>query len=293
MESIRIGVIGGTSVYNMPDLTDVEERHIDTPYGPPSDAVVIGTLAGERVAFIPRHGRGHVYTPSEVPYRANIYALKLLGVQQVISVSACGSLREEFEPGHIVIPDQLVDRTRGERPHSFFEEGLVGHVSVADPFCDDLSTILAESVAEAGGVVHLGGTFITIEGPRFSTRAESALYRSWGMGIIGMTTSPEAYLAREAEMCYAVMAHVTDYDVWHESEDDVSVGLVLQTVHANVTLAQRAVINAVQRLSGGVEDCACYHALEGALMTDPRRIPAETIDRLGPIVGKYLADERR
>jgi len=292
MESIRIGVIGGTSVYDMPDLTDVEERHIDTPYGPPSDAVVIGTLAGERVAFIPRHGRGHVYTPSEVPYRANIYALKLLGVQQVISISACGSLREAFAPGHIVIPDQLFDRTRSDRPASFFEEGLVGHVSVADPFCDDLSAILASAVAEAGGIVHRGGTFVTIEGPRFSTRAESALYRSWGMGIIGMTTSPEAYLAREAEMCYAVMAHVTDYDVWHESEDDVSVELVLQTVHANVRLAQQALINAVRHLAGGVEDCACYHALEGALMTDPRRVPAETLERLQPIVGKYLPGVR-
>lgn len=292
MESIRVGVIGGTSVYNMSELTDVEELHIDTPYGSPSDAVVVGTLAGERVAFIPRHGRGHVYTPSEVPYRANIYALKLLGVQQVISVSACGSLREEFAPGHIVIPDQLVDRTRGERPNSFFEEGLVGHVSVADPFCDTLSAILADAVAQAGGVVHRGGTFITVEGPRFSTRAESALYRSWGMDVIGMTTSPEAFLAREAEMCYAVMAHVTDYDVWHEAEDDVSVELVLQTVHANVALAQRAVFNAVQRLAGGIEDCACYHALEGALLTDPRRIPVETLNRLQPIVGKYLPSSR-
>lgn len=292
MESIRVGVIGGTSVYNMSELTDVEELHIDTPYGSPSDAVVVGTLAGERVAFIPRHGRGHVYTPSEVPYRANIYALKLLGVQQVISVSACGSLREEFAPGHIVIPDQLVDRTRGERPNSFFEEGLVGHVSVADPFCDTLSAILADAVAQAGGVVHRGGTFITVEGPRFSTRAESALYRSWGMDVIGMTTSPEAFLAREAEMCYAVMAHVTDYDVWHEAEDDVSVELVLQTVHANVALAQRAVFNAVQRLAGGIADCACYHALEGALLTDPRRVPVETLNRLQPIVGKYLPSSR-
>jgi len=293
MESIRIGVIGGTSVYSMPDLTDVEERIIDTPYGQPSDAVVIGTLAGERVAFIPRHGRGHVFTPSEVPYRANIYALKLLGVQQVISVSACGSLREDFAPGHIVIPDQLVDRTRGDRPGSFFEEGLVAHVSVADPFCGTMSAILADAVAEVGGVVHRGGTFITVEGPRFSTRAESALYRSWGMDIIGMTASPEAYLAREAEMCYAAMAHVTDYDVWHESEDDVSVELVLQTVHANVALVQQAVIGVVRRLAGGVEDCACYHALDGTLMTDPRRIPAETLDRLQPIVGKYLTDGRQ
>jgi 5'-methylthioadenosine phosphorylase len=291
MESVRIGVIGGSGLYGMPELTDVKEYALETPFGPPSDSLMVGTLAGQRVAFLPRHGRGHVLTPSEVPYRANMFALKTIGVQQVIGVSACGSLREEFAPGHIVIPDQLVDRTRGDRPASFFEEGLVAHVSAADPFCPELGAILAEEVEVAGGIVHHGGTAITVEGPRFSTRAESALYRRWGMDIIGMTTSPEAFLAREAEMCYAVMAHVTDYDVWHESEDDVSVELVLQTLRANLRLAQQALIGVVRRLADGVDDCACYHALASALITDPAKIPAETLERLWPLVGKYLADK--
>ncbi len=295
MEPVRIGVIGGSGLYGMPELADVQEHVIETPYGPPSDVVIIGTLAGQRVAFLPRHGRGHVLTPAEVAYRANIFALKVLGVQQVIGVSACGSLREEFMPGHIVIPDQLVDRTCGDRPGSFFEEGLVAHISVADPFCLELSAIVADAVEEAGGTVHRGGTSITVEGPRFSTRAESALYRRWGMDIIGMTTAPEVFLAREAEMCYAVMAHVTDYDVWHESEEDVSVELVLQTLNANLRLAQRALIGVVRRLAGGIEDCTCYHALEDSLITDSRKIPADTLDRLWPIVGKYYEkrDNRR
>lgn len=288
MDPVRIGVIGGSGLYNMPELTEVEERRVTTPFGSPSDALMIGMLAGQRVAFLPRHGRGHVLTPSEVPYRANIYALKALGVQQVIAVSACGSLREDFAPGHVVVPDQLFDRSRDERGRSFFGEGLVAHVSVADPFCGQLNEVLADAVREAGGTVHLGGTFITIEGPRFSTRAESALYRAWGMDIIGMTTSPEAYLAREAEMCYSVMAHVTDYDVWHEAAEDVSVDLVIQTLNANVRLAQRALVGVVERLAGGVDDCACYHALETALITDPRRIPPETRRRLDLLVGKYL-----
>jgi 5'-methylthioadenosine phosphorylase len=287
MDSITIGVIGGSGLYNMPELSDVEERVIETPFGSPSDAVLIGTLAGERVAFIPRHGRGHVLTPSEVPYRANIYALKTLGVRQIISVSACGSLREKFAPGHIVIPDQLFDWTRGDRPRSFFEEGLVAHVAVADPFCSELSAVVAEAVVEAGGTVHRGGSLITIEGPRFSTRAESKIYRAWGLDIIGMTAAPEIFLAREAEMCYATMAHVTDYDVWHETEADVSVELVLQTFHANLRLAQKALIGVVQRLAGGVDDCGCYHALQGGLMTDRKKIPDETLERLWPIVGKY------
>jgi 5'-methylthioadenosine phosphorylase len=291
MDPVRIGVIGGSGLYQMPELADIEERRIDTPFGPPSDAIIIGTLAGQRVAFLPRHGRGHVLTPSEVPYRANIYALKSLGVRQVIAISACGSLREDFAPGHVVVPDQVVDRTKDKRGRSFFGDGLVAHVSVADPFCAELNQIVADAVADAGGTVHRGGTYITIEGPRFSTRAESALYRAWGMDIIGMTTSPEAFLAREAEMCYSVMAHVTDYDVWHEVEEDVSVDMVVQTLNANVRLAQRALLGVVERLSGGIEDCACYHALETALITDPSRIPAETRQRLDLLVGKYL--ERR
>lgn len=297
MAEVRIGVIGGSGVYSMPELTEVEERVIDTPFGSPSAPVVIGTLAGERVAFLARHGRGHVLTPSEVPYRANIMAFKQLGVQHVISISACGSLREDFAPGHIVVPDQIVDLTRLDRPNSFFGQGLVGHVSTADPFCPALSAIIAdavaEAVAEAGGTLHRGGTFLTIEGPRFSTRAESTLYRAWGMDLIGMTASPEVFLAREAELCYATMAHVTDYDVWHATEEAVSVDLVIQTLQRNVRLAQQALIGIVRRLSdrqqrGGSDDCACAHALESALMTDRARIPAATLDRLRPIVGKYI-----
>lgn len=291
MEPVRIGVIGGSGLYHMPELTDVEAHRISTPFGLPSDEILIGTLAGQRVAFIPRHGRGHIYTPTEVPYRANIFALKTLGVRQVISVSACGSLREYLEPGHIVIPDQLVDWTRNDRGRTFFGGGLVGHVSTADPFCENLSSVLADAVDEAGGTVHRGGSLITVEGPRFSTRAESALFRQWGMDVIGMTASPEAFLAREAEMCYAVMCHVTDYDVWHEAEEDVSVNLVLQTLHANLRLAQQALIGIVQRLAGGIEDCDCFHALEHARITDQTMIPSDTLTRLWPLVGKYYGDK--
>jgi len=287
MSEVRIGVIGGSGVYSMPELTGVEERVMETAFGAPSAPVVIGTLEGERVAFIARHGRGHTLTPSEVPYRANIMALKMLGVQQVISISACGSLREDFAPGHIVVPDQVVDLTRLDRPNTFFGRGLVGHVSSADPFCADLSAIVADSVAEAGGTVHRGGTFITVEGPRFSTRAESALFRSGGMDIIGMTASPEVFLAREAEMCYATMAHVTEYEVWLETEAAVSGELVIQTLQRNVRLVQQALIGIVRRLRGHVPGCGCDRALADALMTDPARIPAETRAALRPIVGKY------
>jgi 5'-methylthioadenosine phosphorylase len=288
MDPVRIAVIGGSGLYNMPELTGVEELRIDTPFGPPSDALRVGTLAGQRVAFLARHGRGHVLMPTEVPYRANIYALKSLGVERVISVSACGSLKEELAPGHIVVPDQIVDWTRDNRGRTFFGDGLVVHVSVADPFCPALSTVLADAVAGAGGIVHRGGTFITSEGPRFATRAESALYRSWGLDIIGMTSSPEAFLAREAEMCYAVMAHITDYDVWHESEADVSVELVLKVLQANVQTAQQALIGVVQRLAAGIEGCECEHALANAFITDRSKIPAETIGRLWPVIGKYF-----
>ncbi len=288
MDSTTIGVIGGSGLYNMPGLTDVQEHDISTPFGSPSGAVRVGTLAGQRVAFIARHGKGHVLTPSEVPYRANIYALKTLGVQQLISVSAVGSLREGLAPGHIVVPNQIVDFTRDGRASSFFGEGLVGHISVADPFCPALSSMIASVVKAVGGTAHLGGTAITISGPRFSTRAESALFRSWGFDVIGMTASPEAFLAREAEMCYAIMAHVTDYDVWHESEDAVTVEMVLHTLHANIELAQNTLAGVVERLAGGVADCDCYHALETALITARERIPAETLARLHPLVGKYL-----
>ena len=285
-EQVTLAIIGGSGLYEMPGLIDTREHWIDTPFGKTSAPIVTGTLEGERVAFLARHGIGHHITPSEVPYRANIYALKSLGTQRILSISACGSLREEFAPGHIVIPDQIHDNTRG-RARSFFGEGLVAHISVADPFCEDLSGQLESAVGEAGGVVHRGGAFITIEGPRFSTKAESKTFRSWGMDIIGMTASPEAFLAREAEICYAAMAHVTDYDVWHVSEAPVTVDMVIQTLNKNTALAQKA----VRILAGNLKherNCECGHALASALITRKDVIPPETLQKLDLLISKYL-----
>lgn len=285
---VRIAFIGGSGLYDMPQLTDREERSIQTPFGKPSGEITIGTLSGERVAFLPRHGRGHIYTPTEVPYQANIYALKSLGVERVIAISACGSLREDFAPGHIVVPNQLYDNTKDERGRTFFGNGLVAHVGVADPFCPETSAALAQSVDAAGGTVHNGGMFITVEGPRFSTKAESNVYRAWGASIIGMTTSPEAFLAREAEMCYAVMAHVTDYDVWHESAEPVTVEMVIRTLNHNLEIAQRAVLDLVARLAQMDRACPCESALRDSFITDRSKISPELITRLGPIVGRYF-----
>jgi len=285
---IRIGVIGGSGLYQMEGLGDVEERRVTTPFGDPSEVVVIGTLEGVRVAFLARHGRGHRIMPTEVNYRANVFALKSLGVEQVISISACGSLREHMHPGNVVVPDQLFDFTR-KRTYTFFGDGMVVHVGVADPFCSRLSSLLADAVAEAGGTVHRGGRLITIEGPRFSTRGESFTYRAWGMDVIGMTTSPEAFLAREAGMCYAVMAHVTDYDVWHTSEEPVSVEAVIRILQQNAALAQRALRLLVPRLAAGERACECKDALANAIITQRELIPAEVKDKLAPIVGEYLA----
>ncbi len=282
-----LGVIGGSGLYAMPGLTVVEERVIQTPYGDPSDPIVIGTLAGQRVAFLARHGRGHRHTPTEVNYRANIWALKSLGLQHVLSISACGSLREDYAPGHIVIPDQIYDRTT-LRTRSFFGEGLVAHVSVAEPYCPHLSDHAFAAVAATGATVHRGGTFVTIEGPRFSTKAESHAYRQLGFSLIGMTTSPEAFLAREAELCYACIAHVTDYDVWHTSAEPVTVEMVIRTLIANTERAQQAVVNVVNRLAAPQPECACQHALKDALMTAPERIPAATRERVTLLAGKYL-----
>ncbi len=288
MTEIELGIIGGSGLYQMEGLTEVEEREIETPFGKPSDAVIVGVLNGRRLAFLPRHGRGHLLTPSEVPYRANIYALKSLGVKYIVAVSACGSLREAFEPGHVVVPDQLFDNTKGMRQRSFFGDGLVGHVSVADPFSPELSQAVTASVRAVGGTVHEGGTFITIEGPRFSTKGESHTFRQWGMSIIGMTTSPEAYLATEAEIAYACMAHVTDYDVWHESAEPVTVEQVIRVLLGNTALAQQAITHLVAHMDEWVGDFPAHHALKDALITDRSRIPAETKARLGLLVGKYL-----
>jgi len=284
---IRIGVIGGSGLYQMEGLSDVEERHVSTPFGDPSDAIVIGTLEGVRVAFVARHGRGHRIMPTEVNYRANVFALKSLGVEQVISISACGSLREHLHPGEVVIPDQVFDFTK-KREYTFFGDGLVTHIGVADPFCPRLSALLADAVQEAGGTVHPGGRYITIEGPRFSTKGESFTYRAWGMDIIGMTSAPEVFLAREAEMCYAVMAHVTDYDVWHESEDSVSVEVVIRVLQQNTALAQQSLRLLVPRMAGAERDCECKDALATALITQRDLIPESVKERLGVIVGKYL-----
>ena len=286
-EKITLAVIGGSGLYNMPGLEDTEERIISTPFGEPSAPVVTGTLEGQRVAFLARHGIGHHLNPSEVNYRANIYALKSLGVEKIVSVSACGSLREDYAPGDIVVPDQLFDMTK-DRKRSFFEDGLVAHVSVADPFCPELSAQILASVQETGANVHEGGSFITIEGPRFSTRAESNIFRSWGMSIIGMTTSPEAFLAREAEICYGVMGHVTDYDVWHVSEAPVTVEMVIKTLMQNTVVAQEAIRNLARGFS--VErNCDCENALAEALITQPRVVPSETRKRLDLLVRKYLS----
>jgi 5'-methylthioadenosine phosphorylase len=285
-EQASLAIIGGSGLYTMPGLRQTREYNIETPFGRPSAPIVIGTLEGTRVAFLARHGIGHHITPSEVPYRANIYALKSLGVPRIISISACGSLKEELPPGHIVIPDQIYDNTHG-RPRSFFGGGLVAHISVANPFCEDTSNQLEAAVRGAGGEAHRGGTFITIEGPRFSTKGESLTYRSWGMSIIGMTASPEAFLAREAEICYATMAHVTDYDVWHESEAPVTVEMVIQTLHRNTSLAQEAVRLLVKSLRPE-RNCDCKNALSTALITRKDAIPPATLQKLDLLVNKYL-----
>ena len=285
-EQVTLAIIGGSGLYAMPGLHETREYNVDTPFGQTSAPIVVGTLEGQRLAFLARHGIGHHITPTDVPYRANIYALKSLGVQRIVSVSACGSLKEDLPPGHVVVPDQIYDNTHG-RARSFFGEGLVAHISVASPFCPETSTVLETAVREAGGTVHSGGTFITIEGPRFSTKGESMTYRAWGMSIIGMTASPEAFLAREAEICYATMAHITDYDVWHESEAPVTVDMVIQTLNKNTVLAQEAVRRLVKSLTPE-RHCDCKHALSTALITRRDVIPPATLQKLDLLVHKYL-----
>ena len=281
-----LAVIGGSGLYEFEDLTDIETKEIDTPFGKPSSPITLGKLNGKRVAFLARHGIGHVISPSEVPYQANIYALKSLGIKRIVSVSACGSLRETYAPGHIVIPNQIYDNTH-KRERSFFGKGLVAHVSVADPFCESLSDILENALKKTGGTYHRGGTYITIEGPRFSTKGESNLYRQWGLDIIGMTASPEVFLAREAEICYTTMAHVTDFDVWHVSEETVSVDMVVRTLMKNVKLAQET-IKAMVDLIDPTSECECQHALKNALITNAAFIDPEKRQQIDLLVGKYL-----
>jgi len=288
MNEVKLAVIGGSGVYDMEALTDIEELKVATPFGDPSDSIVIGTLSGTRIAFLPRHGRGHRLTPTEVPYRANIWALKSLGVERIISISACGSMKEKYEPRHIVIPDQIYDNTK-LRELSFFGDGLVAHISLAEPFCPHLRPLLFAAAQKAGGTVHMGGTFITIEGPRFSTRGESTIYRSWGVDIIGMTAVPEAQLAREAEICYATMAHVTDYDVWHEEEEAVNVEMLIANLMANAALSKRTIAELVPMLAGD-RPCDCGSALSTAFITQRDAIPPQKIEQLGPIAAKYFGE---
>jgi 5'-methylthioadenosine phosphorylase len=284
-EKVTLAIIGGSGLYNMPGLQNTQEQELTTPFGKPSSPIIVGELEGQRVAFLARHGLGHHIMPSEVNYRANIYALKELGAERVVSISACGSLREDYAPGHIVIPDQLFDNTKG-RERTFFGEGLVVHVSVADPFCPDLSAQLETATRKTNATVHRGGSFITIEGPRFSTKAESNTFRTWGMSLIGMTASPEAFLAREAELCYAVMAHVTDYDVWHVTESPVTVEMVIQTLNKNTLIAQEAVRNLARSITE-THTCECNQALASALITRKDIIPAATREKVNLLIKKY------
>jgi 5'-methylthioadenosine phosphorylase len=280
-----LAIIGGSGLYDMDGITEKVSVYPDTPYGKPSSPITIGLLNGKRVAFLARHGIGHILNPSEINYRANMYALKVLGVKKVISISACGSLREDYSPGEIVIPDQLFDFTKG-RKRTFFEDGCVAHISPSNPFCQSLRSITIDSLQSNDTIVHNNGTLITIEGPRFSTRAESNLFRAWGMSIIGMTASPEAFLAREAEMCYVTFAHVTDYDVWHISEEPVNVEMVVRTLNKNTKVAQESIreIVADPRLE---DDCECYSALKDAIITRPDAISSQAKDQLGPFLSKY------
>ncbi|HEV2404896.1 MAG TPA: S-methyl-5'-thioadenosine phosphorylase, partial [Ktedonobacterales bacterium] len=286
----KVGVIGGSGLYGMDGLTDVQELQIQTPFGAPSDSITIGRLDGVAVAFLPRHGRGHRLNPSEVPSRANIYALKSLGVEYVLSVSAVGSLREDYRPVDLVVPDQLFDRTKS-RANSFFEGGVVAHVAFADPFCPHVSGLLYESMSRLEGMsAHRGGTYVCIEGPLFSTKAESRIYRQLGCDVVGMTALPEAKLAREAELCYATIACVTDYDVWHESAESVTVEMVVANLTRNVANAQRIIRDVVSRLPADRArlSCGCSSALRNAIMTDPSLISTPLRERYGLLIGKYL-----
>lgn len=287
MGKTAIGVIGGSGLYEMEGLVNIREERISTPFGDPSDTFILGELEGIQLVFLPRHGKGHRLLPSEVNYRANIYGMKSLGVERIISVSAVGSMREEIVPGHIVIPDQFFDRTIGRRQTTFFGDGIAGHIQFADPICSCLAGRLVAAAEKVGATVHRGGTYICMEGPQFSTRAESNIFRSWGVDIIGMTNISEARLAREAEICYSTVALATDYDCWHEEHDDVSVDAVVALIKKNVALAKKIIRQAVSTLQDSRE-CACKDALQFAIMTDRAMIPDSTKEKVRVVMGKYL-----
>jgi len=281
-----IGVIGGSGLYEMEGLKGVKEVKVRTPFGLPSDSYITGVLDGKKMVFLPRHGRGHRILPSEINFKANIFGMKLLGVEWIISVSAVGSMKEGIEPGHIVIPDQFFDRTMF-RPNSFFGKGIAVHISIADPVCPTLADLLFNSAREAGATVHKGGTYLCIEGPQFSTRGESRIYRQWGVDVIGMTNIPEAKLAREAEICYSSIAMVTDYDVWHEKEEDVAIESVLEILKRNVSLAMETIRRTAKKINTN-RTCECATALQNAIITDRKRIPARLRKSLKPLIGKYI-----
>ncbi|MGE5594872.1 MAG: S-methyl-5'-thioadenosine phosphorylase [Hyphomicrobiales bacterium] len=286
-DAIELAVVGGSGFYEMPGLDDIHEISLDTPFGAPSDTIRVGTLEGVRVAFLARHGRAHTILPSELPQRANFWALKSLGVRRVLAVSAVGSLREDFAPGHLVLPDQLIDRTRGQRPATFFGNGVVAHIGFADPFCPALRDVTLAAASAAGAIAHPSGSYVVIEGPAFGTRAESELYRSWGASIVGMTALPEAKLAREAELCYALLAAVTDYDAWHAEHDAVDAATVFAVLRKNVETSREVVRNLVRSLPG-IGACTCGAALDAALVTPPEAISPENRERLAPILARRL-----
>jgi 5'-methylthioadenosine phosphorylase len=288
VEKVEIGIIGGSGLYQMPELQNVRELAVETPFGMPSDAFILGELDGVTVAFLPRHGRGHRLLPSEIPFRANIYAMKLLGVEYILSVSAVGSLQEKYKPTDMVIPNQFFDRTRARTEEStFFGEGIVGHITFAHPVCDELGDILEESCRAVGVTVHRGGTYLCMEGPAFSTKAESLVYRQWGMDVIGMTNLQEAKLAREAEIAYATLALVTDYDCWHEGHDDVTIEMVIEYLNKNVRNAQLILKEAVKRVAAKETPNQFAGATKNAIFTAPELWPPETARKLEAIIGKY------
>lgn len=280
-----VGIIGGSGLYKMEGVKVREERRVETPFGEPSDAVMLGSIDGQEVAFLPRHGRGHRTLPHEINYRANIYALKALGVKRIVSVSAVGSMKEEIVPGDLLIVDQFIDRTK-DRAQTFFGGGIAAHVTFADPVCKNMREICVGAAKESGVKAHDGGAYVCIEGPMFSSRAESNVYRSWGVSVIGMTNYQEAKLAREAEMCYATIALVTDYDCWRTEEEDVDVTMIIKTLTDNVQKAQKVIRALLPKLGDG--DCSCHHSLEHAIMTDPKLIPEKIKKDLAPIIGKYV-----
>jgi 5'-methylthioadenosine phosphorylase len=284
--SAQIGIIGGSGLYEMEGFAEVEEVRVDTPFGPPSDSLMLGVLEGRRVAFLPRHARGHRILPGELNFQANLWAMKWLGVEWVLSVSAVGSLKERYAPQHMVIPDQFVDRTT-QRKATFFGRGLVAHVAFAHPFCPSVSRVLGEACDQVGATCHRGGSYVCIEGPQFSTRAESELYRSWGMDVIGMTNLQEARLAREAEICYATLAMVTDYDCWHPEHDSVTAEQILANLQNNASTARAVLREAVRRLPAP-RDCECASALRFALVTRPELVPEQVKRDLAPIIGRYM-----